>query len=146
MDIVHERCCGIDVHKKTVVACAITPQGKDIRTFDTMTDDLVAMAEWITSLGCTHVAMESTTAFWKPIYNLLELHDVQILVVNAKRMKYVPGREKDVKDAEWIARLLRHGLLQSSYIPDREQRELREMIHYRPPCHRCTDHRMSVIA
>ena len=131
MDIVHERCCGIDVHKKTVVACAITPQGKNIRTFDTMTDDLVAMAEWIKSLGCTHVAMESTASFWKPIYNLMELQDVQIVVVNAKHMKNVPGRKTDVKDAEWIADLLRHGLLQGSYIPDREQRELRELIRYR---------------
>ena len=131
MDIVHERCCGLDVHKKTVVACAITPQGKDIRTFDTMTDDLVVMAEWIKSLGCTHVAMESTAFFWRPIYNLLELQDVQILVVNAKHMKNVPGRKTDVKDAEWIASLLRHGLLQGSYIPDREQREQRELIRYR---------------
>lgn len=131
MDIVHERCCGIDVHKKMVVVCTITPEGKEIRTFDTMTDDLVAMAEWITALGCTHVAMESTASFWKPIYNLLELHDAQILVVNAKHMKNVPGRKTDVKDAEWIASLLRHGLLQGSYIPDREQRELRELIRYR---------------
>ena len=131
MNVVHERCCGLDVHKKTVVACAITPVGKEIRTFDTMTDSLLAMAEWIVQLGCTHVAMESTASFWKPIYNLLELQDVEILVVNAKHMHNVPGRKTDVKDAEWIADLLRHGLLQGSYIPAREQRELRELIRYR---------------
>ena len=127
MNVVHERCCGLDVHKKTVVACAITPVGKEIRTFDTMTDSLLAMAEWMVQLGCTHVAMESTASFWKPIYNLLELQDVEILVANAKHMHNVPGRKTDVKDAEWIADLLRHGLLQGSYIPVREQRELREL-------------------
>jgi len=86
---------------------------------------------WIKSNGCTHVAMESTASFWKPIYNLLELEDIQTLVVNAKTIKNVPGRKTDVKDAEWIASLLRHGLLQGSFIPNRDQRELRELIRYR---------------
>lgn len=131
MEVVYSHCCGIDVHKKNVVACTITPAGKEIRTFSTMTDDLISMVDWLKDKSCTHVAMESTGSFWKPIYNLLELEDIQALVVNAKHMKNVPGRKTDVKDAEWIAGLLRHGLLQGSYIPSRDQRELREIIRYR---------------
>jgi len=131
MDVVHSHCCGLDVHKKNVVACVITPEGKEIRTFSTMTDDLISMVDWLKDKGCTHVAMESTGSFWKPIFNLLELEDIKALVVNAKHMKNVPGRKTDVKDSEWIAGLLRHGLLQGSYIPSRDQRELREIIRYR---------------
>lgn len=131
MDVVYSHCCGLDVHKKNVVACLITPEGKEIRTFSTMTDDLISMVDWLKDKGCTHVAMESTGSFWKPIFNLLELEDIKALVVNAKHMKNVPGRKTDVKDSEWIAGLLRHGLLQGSYIPSREQRELRELIRYR---------------
>lgn len=131
MEVVYSHCCGLDVHKKTVVACIITPEIKEIRTFSTMTDDLISMVDWIKSKGCTHVAMESTGSFWKPIYNLLEMENIEVLVVNAKRIKNVPGRKTDVKDAEWIADLLRHGLLQGSFIPSREQRELRELIRYR---------------
>lgn len=131
MEVIYERCCGLDVHKNSVVSCVITPEGKEIRTFGTMTRDLWSLADWITSKGCTHVAMESTGVYWKPIYNILELTGIKILVVNAQHIKAVPGRKTDVKDAEWIADLLRHGLLQGSYIPDREQRELRELIGYR---------------
>lgn len=131
MQIVYERCCGLDVHKKVVVACAITPEGKEIQSFGTMTEDLLALVEWIKSKGCTHVAMESTGVYWKPIYNLLELAEIEALVVNAQHIKAVPGRKTDVKDAEWIADLLRHGLLKGSYIPNREQRELRELVRYR---------------
>ncbi|ADG04982.1 IS110 family RNA-guided transposase [Kyrpidia tusciae] len=131
MDVVYDRCCGLDVHKKMVVACVLTPETKEIRTFSTMTDDLLEMVDWLGKHGCTHVAMESTASFWKPIYNLLESAEFNVLVVNAKHMKNVPGRKTDVKDAEWIAGLLRHGLLQASYIPNREQRELRELIRYR---------------
>jgi len=131
MDVLYTHCCGLDVHKKKVVACVITPDGKEIRTFLTMTEDLMALGDWLKSKGCTHVAMESTASYWKPIYNLLELEGMQVMVVNAKHMKNVPGRKTDVKDAEWIAGLLQHGLLQGSYIPGREQRELRELIRYR---------------
>jgi len=131
MDVVYTHVCGLDVHKKNVVACVITPETKEIRTFSTMTDDLILLVDWIKNNGCTHVAMESTASFWKPIYNLLELEDIQTLVVNAKNIKNVPGRKTDVKDAEWIASLLRHGLLQGSFIPNRDQRELRELIRYR---------------
>ncbi|MDJ8809503.1 IS110 family transposase [Salmonella enterica] len=131
MQVVYPHCCGLDVHKKTVTACAITPKGKEIRTFSTMTDDLIQMADWIKSHRCTHVAMESTGVYWKPIFNLLELEELHIMVVNAQHIKAVPGRKTDVKDAEWIADLLRHGLLQGSFIPKREQRELRELVRYR---------------
>ncbi|MFQ6025939.1 MAG: IS110 family transposase [Dehalococcoidia bacterium] len=131
MQVIHERCAGLDVHKKTVVACVITPQKQEIRTFPTMTQDLLQLADWLTDQEVTHVAMESTGSYWKPIYNLLEDLDFTLLVVNAQHMKAVPGRKTDVKDAEWIADLLHHGLLKPSYIPDRDQRELRELVRYR---------------
>jgi transposase len=131
MDVLYTHCCGLDVHKKNVVACALTPEGKEIRTFSTMTEDLIALGDWLKAKGCTHVAMESTASYWKPIYNLLELEGFHVMVLNAKHIKNVPGRKTDVKDAEWIAGLLQHGLLQGSYIPNREQRELRELIRYR---------------
>src|SRR5579875_657694 len=131
MRVLYERCCGLDVHKKTVVACLLTPAGKEVRTFGTMTRDLLAMGDWLKEQGCTHVAMEATGVFWKPIYNLLEDRGMQLLVVNAKHSKAVPGRKTDVRDAEWIADLLQHGLLKGSFIPDRSQRELQELIRYR---------------
>ncbi len=136
MDVVHARCCGVDVHKATVVACLIVPgaQGrptKEVRTFGTMTVDLLQLVDWLVAAGCTHVAMESTGSYWKPIYNLLEGVIDEVVVVNAAHIKQVPGRKTDVKDAEWIADLLRHGLLRASFIPDRPQRELRELTRYR---------------
>jgi transposase len=130
MQVINERCCGLDVHKKTVVACVITREGKEIQTFTTMTNDLLKLADWLSERGVTHVAMESTGVFWKPIYNLLE-SDFEVMVVNAQHIKAVPGRKTDVKDAEWIADLLRHGLVKGSFIPDRPQRELRELVRYR---------------
>ena len=130
MERIIERCCGLDVHKKSVVACAITPEGQAVRTFSTMTQDLLALADWLGEHQVTHVAMESTGVYWKPVYNLLE-DEFTVMVVNARHMKAVPGRKTDVKDAEWIADLLQHGLLQPSFIPDRAQRELRELTRYR---------------
>lgn len=130
MEVVNPRCCGLDVHKKTVVACVITPQKKETCTFSSMTNDLMKLKEWLSECGVTHVAMESTGVFWKPVYNLLE-ETFNVMVVNAHHMKAVPGRKTDVKDAEWIADLLRHGLVSGSFIPDREQRELRELTRYR---------------
>jgi transposase len=135
MDAIYERCCGLDIHKKTVVACLIVPARgrqtrKDIRTFGTMTDDLLALADWLAAENVTHVAMESTGVFWKPVFNLLE-DRFQLLLVNARDIKQVPGRKTDVKDCEWIADLLRHGLLKASFVPDRPQRELRELVRYR---------------
>jgi transposase len=131
LDVVSERCCGLDVHKKSITACIITPERKEIKTFGTMTGDLLALTDWVKTSNCSAVAMESTGVYWKPIYNLLEMEDIQTLVVNAQHIKAVPGRKTDVKDAEWIADLLRHGLLKGSYIPDRGQRELREIVRYR---------------
>lgn len=131
MEVIYTHCCGLDVHKQTVVACLITPKGKEIRTFGTMTESLLELADWLVANNCTAVAMESTGVYWKPIYNILEATGMEVLVVNAQHIKNVPGRKTDVKDSEWIADLLRHGLLRGSYIPDRDQRELRELVRYR---------------
>lgn len=135
MDVRYERCCGLDIHKRSVVACLLLPGAdgqpvKTVRTFGTMSDDLVALAAWLQDAGCTHVAMESTGVSWKPVWNLLEGR-FTLLLVNAQHVKRVPGRKTDIKDAEWLADLLRHGLLQGSFVPDREQRELRELSRYR---------------
>lgn len=130
MEVIYPRCCGLDVHKKTVVACVITPQMKQTRTFPTVTSGLLELKSWLSEQAVTHVAMESTGVFWKPIYNLLE-DSFTLLVANAQHIKSVPGRKTDVKDAEWIADLLRHGLISGSFIPSRQQRELRELVRYR---------------
>jgi transposase len=130
------RCCaGLDVHSKTVAVCVrrIDDQGKthaEVRTFGTMTRDLCALRDWLTAEGVTHVAMESTGVFWKPIYNILE-EQFQILLVNARHIKNVPGRKTDVKDCAWIAQLLQCGLLRGSFIPPRPQRELRDLTRMR---------------
>ena len=123
------------MHKKNVKVCLKTPgpaggQNKEIRTYETKTADLLEMRDWLKEKGCTHLAMESTGVYWKPIYNLLE-GDFEILVVNAHHLKTVPGRKTDVKDSEWIADLLQHGLLKASFIPSAPQRELRELTRYR---------------
>jgi transposase len=135
MQLLHERCCGLDVHKKTVVACVLltAPDGtvqRTLRTFGTMTADLLALDEWLRRLGVTQVAMESTGVYWRPVYNLLE-DGRTLTLVNATHMKAVPGRKTDVKDSEWIADLLRHGLLHASFIPPQPIRELRELTRYR---------------
>ena len=135
MDAIYRDVCGLDLHKRRIVACAITTdaQGqvhKAIRTFGTMTEDVLTLADWLHSEGVTQVAMESTGVLWKPIYNLLE-GQFTLLLANAQHLKAVPGRKTDVKDAEWIADLLRHGLLRPSFVPDRPQRELRELTRYR---------------
>ena len=135
MEVVYTHCCGLDVHKKTVVACRITPGAdgkpvKAIRTFGTMTDDLLTLADWLAEAGVTHVAMESTGVYWQPIYNLLE-DQFTLLLVNAQHIKAVPGRKTDVQDSEWVADLLRHGLLRGSVVPARRQREVRELTRYR---------------
>lgn len=135
MQVVYERCAGLDVHKKTVVACRIIPQPrggwqKEIRTFGTLTDELLMLADWLRAGGVSHIAMESTGVYWKPIYNLLEA-EFGVVLVNAQHIKFVPGRKTDVNDAQWIAELLQHGLLKASYIPPVEQRDLRDLIRYR---------------
>jgi transposase len=135
MDVIYPRCCGLDIHKKTVVACLMTseagqPPVQAIRTFSTMTADLLALVDWLHAAGCTHVAMESTGVYWRPIDNILE-GLLTLLVVNAQHMKAVPGRKTDVKDAAWMAELLRHGLLRGSFIPSKPQRQLRELTRHR---------------
>ncbi len=135
MDVLVERCCGLDVHKRTVVACLLTADPgsrptKEIRSFATLTKGLLALRDWLAAAGCTHVAMEGTGVYWKPVYNLLE-GQFTLILANAQHIKAVPGRKTDVKDCEWIADLLRHGLLRASFVPDRNQRELRELTRYR---------------
>jgi transposase len=128
----HERCCGLDVHKKSVTACLITPVAKGkstqvTRTFGTTTAQLLELVDWLVQCECTIVAMESTGSYWKPVYNLLE-GALEVWVVNAHHIKSVPGRKTDVKDAQWIAELLQHGLLRPSFIPSVAMRELRELV------------------
>src|SRR5436853_7219926 len=135
MEVVYEYCCGLDIHKKTVVACVVVPgpgkqPRKEIRTFNTMTADLLELADWLTLHQVTHVALESTGVYWKPAWNVLEA-SFTLLLVNARHIKQVPGRKTDVKDCEWIADLLRHGLLRASFVPERPERELRELTRYR---------------
>lgn len=132
MQALYGRVCGLDVHKKVVVACVRILDPKDgmvqstLRSFGTMTRDILALREWLTELKVTHVAMESTGVYWQPIFNLLEGH-FTVWVVNAQHIKKVPGRKTDVKDAEWIAQLLQCGLLRPSFVPERQQRELRDL-------------------
>jgi transposase len=130
MEVVYECCCGLDVHAKTVVACLVTKGRKEIRTFATMTDELLQLGDWLSSAGCTHVAIESTGVYWKPVFNILESL-LTVILVNARHIKAVPGRKTDVRDCEWLADLLRHGLLKASFIPPLEIRELRELVRYR---------------
>jgi transposase len=134
MQVIYHRCCGIDVHKKMIVACLLicTAQGvqKEIQTFSTMLQDLYRLRDWLKAKQCQAVAMESTGVYWKPIWNVLE-GELELLLCNAQHMKAVPGRKPDVKDAEWIADLLQHGLLRASFVPPRPQRELRDLTRYR---------------
>jgi transposase len=135
MQTLVERGCGLDVHQATVVACLLI-LGKDgkvrkhVRTFATTTRELVSLRAWLLAEGCTHVAMESTGVYWKPIYAILE-GALEIVVANAQHVKKVPGRKTDVKDAEWLADLLCHGLLRSSFVPPKPIRELRDLVRYR---------------
>lgn len=131
MKRVYAKCCGIDVHKKLIVACLLNGDKQEIKEFGTCTKNLLELTQWLKENGCEMVAMESTASYWKPIYNVLEAFEMNVMVVNARDMKAVPGRKTDVNDAQWIADLLQHGLLRGSYIPDKEQRELRELISYR---------------
>src|SRR6266478_5079546 len=135
MQTLVERGCGLDVHQATVVACLLIVRRdgkvqKQMRTFGTTTRELLSLREWLLSEGCTHVAMESTGVYWKPIYAILE-GALEIVVANAQHIKKVPGRKTDVKDAEWIADLLCHGLLRSSFVPPKPIRELRDLMRNR---------------
>ena len=135
MQVIHERCAGIDVHKKTVVVCVLVTQAdgtvqKQIRTFATMTADLLALEEWLQGQQVEHIAMESTGVYWHPVWNILE-EGRQILLANPQHLKAVPGRKTDVKDSEWLADLYRYGLLKASFIPPKPIRALRELTRYR---------------
>jgi transposase len=130
-EVMHERCGGLDVHKDTIVACLLTPQGKQVRTFGTTTGVLRQLVTWLQEAGCTHVAMESTGVYWKPIYNLLEQTAMTVVVANPQKIKVIPGRKTDVKDAEWLATLMRRDMVPASLIQDRAQRELAELVRYR---------------
>jgi transposase len=135
VQVVHDRCCGLDVHKKIVVACILITLAtgevqRHIRTFSTMTAGLLALADWLDRFGVTIVAMESTGVYWQPVFNVLEAGR-EVMVVNAKHMKAIPGRKTDVKDSEWLADLLRHNLLKPSFIPPAPIRELRALTRYR---------------
>jgi len=131
MDIVYKRVCGIDIHKKQITACIMIDGKKELLVVGTTTGELMGFCELLKEKGVEISAMESTASYWKPIYNLMEVMDLDAVLVNAQHVKNVPGRKTDVKDAEWIADLLRHGLLKKSYVPDRDQRELREIVRYR---------------
>jgi transposase len=134
MDILHPRCAGLDVHKPSVLACALLIVNGEVvrhlRRFGTTTAELLALADWLAALGVTHVAMESTGVYWKPVYHLLEGR-FELLLVNAQHIKRVPGRKTDVKDAEWLAELLQHGLLSAGFVPPPEVRELRDLTRQR---------------
>lgn len=132
MELLYERCCGIDVHKNMLMVCVFTGvRKKEIREFGTMTDDIMEIVKWLKETDCQIAAMESTGVYWKPVYNIFEQEGIETIIVNAQHIKAVPGRKTDVKDAEWIADLVRHGLVKPSFVPSREQRELREMVRYR---------------
>ncbi len=131
MEQLYGNCCGVDVHKKIIVACFKHGRKQEIREFGATTRELLELAEWLAEGGCEKVAMESTGSYWKPLYNVLEASELSAIVVNARHMKAVPGRKTDVSDAEWIADLLQHGLLKASFIPDKARRELRELVGYR---------------
>jgi transposase len=138
MDVIFTHCAGLDVHKKTVMACRVTPDPTgqqvdgimELQEFGTMTIELLALSDWLAAAGITHVAMESTGEYWKPLYNILE-GDFTVFLVNAAHVKQVPGRKTDKADARWLAKLMRHGLLQASFIPPLEQRDLRDLTRYR---------------
>lgn len=121
MNVVYPQTCGLDGHKKMVVACVLLTNAsghieRQVRTFTTMINDLLQLAAWLTSLNVTHIALESTGVYWRPVFNILEDDRRTLVLVNAQHLKTVPGRKTDLKDTEWLADLLRHGLLKASFI------------------------------
>jgi len=130
MEVLYACCCGIDVHAKMLVACLMKAGRKEVRTFSTMTEDLLRLLDWLTQAGCTHVAIESTGVYWRPVFNILE-GTLEVMLTNARDAKGYKARKTDVIDAEWLADLLRHGLLKPSFIPPLPIRELRDLTRYR---------------
>ena len=135
MEILYQRCCGLDVHKETVVACLRIMSGgevlREVRTFETTTASLMALSEWLAEKGCTHVAMEATGVYWKPVWHILDDGDFQLILANAAHVKNVPGRKTDVNDATWLADLLAHGLIRASFVPDAQTQEMRNLLRTR---------------
>ena len=123
MNVLFEHSAGLDIAKASVVAALDVPGHRETRTFSTMTTHLLELADWLVCHRVTHVALEATGSYWKPLYNLLEGYDFELMLVNPRDFKAVPGRKTDVKDAEWLCQLLRHGLLRASFVPNRPQRE-----------------------
>jgi len=130
-EVYYVRCAGIDVHKKLLVVCLRIENKSETRKFGTLTQDIRKMVEWLKSNGCQMAAMESSGSYWKPIYNIFEQEGLPVMVCNAYHIKNVPGRKTDVNDAQWIAKCLSQGMLNPSFVPDREQRELRDMTRFR---------------
>ena len=135
MEVLYQRCCGLDVHKETVVACLRAMSGsevvREVRTFETTTASLMALSGWLAENGCTHVAMEATGVYWKPVWHILDDGDFQLILANAAHVKNVPGRKTDVNDATWLADLLAHGLIRASFVPDTQTQELRALLRTR---------------
>jgi len=135
MEVLHPRCCGLDVHKETVVACVrLVIDGKlvkEVRTFSTTTAGLIELSEWLTETKCTHVAMEATGVYWKPVWHILADDGFQLVLANAAHIKNVPGRKSDVKDSDWISDLLAHGLIRPSFVPDGPTQEMRTFLRTR---------------
>src|SRR5436309_13264588 len=134
MDVIHPKCAGLDVHKDSVVACARIGTGpkiaREVKTFGTTTRDLLALSDWLTAQGCTHVAMESTGVYWKPVWHVLE-GSFELVLANAMHIRNIPGRKSDVNDATWIADLLAHGLIRGSFVPPAPIQELRDLTRTR---------------
>ena len=135
MELLHRRCCGLDVHKDTVVACLrLVSNGKvttEVRTFRTITADLLKLSEWLAANDCTHVAMEATGVYWKPVWHILDDGEFVLVLANAAHVKNVPGRKTDVNDAMWLAELLAHGLIRASFVPDQTTQEMRNLMRTR---------------
>jgi transposase len=135
MEVLHPRCCGLDVHKQTVVACVrLIIDGKtvkEVRTFSTTTASLIMLSEWLTETQCTHVAMEATGIYWRPVWHILSDGGFELVLANAAHIKNVPGRKTDVKDADWISDLLAHGLIRPSFVPDTQTQEMRTFLRTR---------------
>jgi transposase len=135
MDVLYPNCAGLDIHKDTVVACSRRVVGgkivREVRTFKTTTSDLLSLSEWLGSLGCTHIVMEATGVYWKPVWNILSDGDFELMLANAAHVKNVPGRKTDVNDATWLADLLAHGLIRASFVPDTQTQEQRGLLRTR---------------
>src|ERR1700740_599516 len=135
MEVLHQRCAGLDVHKKTVVAAVRLAEGDkvvtEVKTFATTTSGLLALSDWLSENGCTHVAMEATGVYWKPVWHVLSDGELELILANAAHVKNVPGRKTDISDATWLAELVAHGLIRASFVPDAATAALRTLLRTR---------------